>query len=132
MKKKTTPAKRAKKTSPSKNGHWISQTELSRVHANLLEAQETLEAIRSGEVDAVVVSGPNGSQIYSLTSAEQPYRVYVEQMQEGAVTVSSDGMILYCNQRFADMMQMPLERVISSQISPSLGAAVWEKISRRL
>jgi hypothetical protein len=129
MKKKITPAKRAKKSPPAKSGHWISQTEFSRLHSSLLEAQETLEAIRSGEVDAVVVSGPNGSQIYSLTSADQPYRVYVEQMQEGAVTVSPDGMVLYCNQRFAEMMQMPLERVISSQISPYLGAMVWEKIS---
>ena len=132
MKKKTAPAKRAKKTSSSKDGHWISQAEFSRLQSNLLEAQETLEAIRSGEVDAVVVSGPNGSQIYSLTSAEQPYRVYVEQMQEGAVTASSEGMILYCNQRFADMMQMPLERVISSQISTCLGAGSWKQISKVL
>jgi signal transduction histidine kinase len=128
MNKKATTAKHPKKPSSSKNGHWISQAEFSRLNANLLEAQETLEAIRSGEVDAVVVHGPNGNQIYSLTGAEQPYRVYVEQMQEGAVTVSADGLILYCNQRFADMMQAPLERVISSQMSAYLAAEAWNTI----
>ena len=68
-------------------GHWVSDSEISRLRDTLREAQETLDAIRSGEVDAVVVSGTNGNQIYSLTSAEQPYRIYVERMQEGAVTV---------------------------------------------
>jgi PAS domain S-box-containing protein len=126
--KKKSGTRRAKKTPASKNGHWVSAEEISRLQANLREAQETLEAIRSGEVDAVVVQGPNGNQIYSLTSAEQPYRVYVEQMQEGAVTVSSEGLILYCNQRFADMMQAPLERVISSKISAYLGPEAWRTI----
>ncbi len=50
----------------------------------------------------MVVTGSKGSQIYSLSGAEQPYRVYVEQMQEGAVTVTPEGLILYCNQRFAE------------------------------
>ncbi|HEY1662682.1 MAG TPA: ATP-binding protein [Verrucomicrobiae bacterium] len=111
-------------------GHWIKEAELARLRDNLREAQETLDAIRSGEVDAVVVSGARGNQIYSLTSAEEPYRVYVEQMQEGAVTVSAEAMILYCNQRFADMMQIPLERMISSQILDHLSPEAWEKISR--
>ena len=80
-------------------GHWISKKELDRLQEQLQEARDTLEAIRSGEVDAVVVSGSKGNQIYSLTCAEQPYRVYVERMQEGAVTVSDKGLVLYCNQR---------------------------------
>ena len=72
-------------------GHWVAETEIARLKDTLREAQETLDAIRSGEVDAVVVSGAKGNQIYSLTSAEQPYRIYVERMQEGAVTIASDG-----------------------------------------
>lgn len=114
---------------PAKNGHWIRTEEFARLQASLREAQETLDAIRNGEVDAVVINGPHGNQIYSLTSAEQPYRVYVEQMQEGAVTVSSAGLVLYCNQRFAEMMNLPLERVISSRISACLGQEAWKQIS---
>jgi PAS domain S-box-containing protein len=110
-------------------GHWIPHGELSRLRDNLREAQETLDAIRCGEVDAVVVSGAKGSQIYSLTGAEQPYRVYVERMQEGAVTVAHDGLILYSNQRFADMLNMPLERVIGSPLGNYLLPKVWQQIS---
>ncbi|MBV8212365.1 MAG: response regulator [Verrucomicrobia bacterium] len=107
-------------------GRWVSEEELGLLHASLQEAQETLNAIRNGEVDAIVATG---NRIYSLTGAEHPYRVYVEQMQEGAVTVAADGLILYCNQKFADMVQAPLEGVISSVISSYVSASSWEKIS---
>ena len=110
-------------------GRWISKKELDRLQDQLEEARDTLAAIRAGEVDAVVVSGSKGNQIYSLTGAEQPYRVYVEQMQEGAVTVSEKGLILYCNRRYAEMLKAPLERVIGASIVPHLSAACWEKIS---
>lgn len=82
-------------------GRWISEDELSQLQASLKESQETLEAIRNVEVDAIVVTG---NRVYSLAGAEHPYRIYVEQMQEGAVTVAADGLILYCNQKFADML----------------------------
>ncbi|MBV8100017.1 MAG: response regulator [Verrucomicrobia bacterium] len=110
----------------SSSGRWVSEDELGLLHASLQEAQETLNAIRNGEVDAIVA---NGNRIYSLTGAEHPYRVYVEQMQEGAVTVASDGLILYCNQRFSDMVGGRLESVISSVICSYLSAESWEKIS---
>lgn len=116
-------------TAPSAEGRWISTQELDRLRTGLQEARETLDAIRNGEVDAVVVNGAKGSQIYSLSGADQPYRVYVEQMQEGAVTADESGLILYCNQRFAEMLGEPLERVISSSIVGILSARAWEKIS---
>lgn len=116
-------------SSSGRPGHWVTREELSLVQDRLREAQETLEAIRGGEVDAVVVSGPNGSQVYSLSSVEQPYRVYVERMQEGAVTISADGLILYANQRFAEMLKMPLERVIGSPAANYLPAEAVTLIS---
>ena len=117
-----------KKKASSKQGHWISENDFSQLQASLKEAQETLEAIRTGEVDAVVVHGPQGNQIFSLTSAEQPYRFYVERMQEGAVTISHEGLILYANQRFADMVNKPLQHVISTNISDYLESDTCEKI----
>lgn len=77
----------------------------------LREAEDTLYAIRSGEVDAVVVDGPAGQQIYTLESPDQPFRVFVEQMQEGALTLNSNGTIIYCNRFFADLVGRPLEQV---------------------
>jgi PAS domain S-box-containing protein len=113
-------------TGDGPSGRWVSEDELGLLETSLQEAQETLSAIRNGEVDAIVATG---NRIYSLTGAEHPYRVYVEQMQEGAVTVAADGLILYCNQRFADMVGAPLEGVISSVIDSYLSAESWERIS---
>jgi len=121
-------AKTEKKKTPLKRGHWLSTEEFSQLQRNLSEAQETLEAIRSGAVDAVVVNGPQGGQIYSLNGADQPYRVYVERMQEGAVTISREGVILYANRRFADMVNKPLEQVISTDIKGYLDVAGCERI----
>jgi PAS domain S-box-containing protein len=80
------------------------------------EAEETLRALRSGEVDAVVASGPDGDRVYTLEGADQPYRVMVQNMAEGALTCMPDGLILFANQRLASILGMPLDRVIGSSI----------------
>ncbi|HET7831945.1 MAG TPA: PAS domain S-box protein [Gallionella sp.] len=92
------------------------EAEIEELRVRLAEAQDMLRAIRSGEVDALVVQGPQGEQIYTLKSAEEPYRVMVEAMTEGAVTYSVDGTILYCNARFAAMMKTPLEQIIGTPL----------------
>jgi two-component system nitrate/nitrite sensor histidine kinase NarX len=90
--------------------------ENTNLRARLDEAEDTLRAIRSGEVDALVVSGAGGDQIFTLKGAELPYRVLIEDMNEGALTLALDGVILYANQRFAEMLKTPLEKVIGSDI----------------
>ena len=82
----------------------------------MMEAEETLRAIRGGEVDALVVSTAEGDRVFTLMGAEHPYRVMVETMNEGAITLASDGTILYCNQLFADIVKGSLEKVIGSSI----------------
>lgn len=89
-------------------------TENEELNTRLAEAEEILQAIRSGEMDAIVVSGSKGEQVYSISSAETPYRIFVEEMHAGAVTLSREGIILYCNQRFAQLVQEPVESVIGS------------------
>ncbi|HWM67168.1 MAG TPA: ATP-binding protein [Steroidobacteraceae bacterium] len=78
----------------------------------LEEAEETLRAVRSGEIDAFIVQGPRGEQVYALRSAEQPYRNLIEDMLEGAAILTTDGDVAYCNKRFADLVAVPLEDVI--------------------
>jgi PAS domain S-box-containing protein len=78
--------------------------ENKELRARLREAEEALEVIRSGEVDAVVVGGPLGQQIYTITNADRPYRLLIEQMKEGAVTLSKSGLIVYCNDGFASLL----------------------------
>ena len=86
------------------------------LEAELREANETLDAIRNGEVDAVVVGGPHGQVVYTLENADRPYRVLVEQMREGAVTLNSEGVILYCNQSFAELIGRRSEDIVGGQI----------------
>jgi PAS domain S-box-containing protein len=89
---------------------------LRELETELLEARETLDAIRNGEVDAVVVGGPDGQIIYTLENADRPYRVLVEQMREGAVTLSGDGTILYCNASFAEFIGQPARDAVGEHI----------------
>jgi PAS domain S-box-containing protein len=84
------------------------------LEGRLADSEGTLKAIRGGEVDAIVVSTPEGDRIFTLKGAEEPYRILFEQMNEGAVTTSERGHILYCNQSFADLVKVPLEKVIST------------------
>src|SRR5438045_3357211 len=91
-------------------------SETEELRARLAEAEETLAAIRNGEVDALVVSGATGEQVFTLQSAEKPYRLLMEAMNEGALTVHPDGTILYCNSRFAEMVKAPVEHVIGASL----------------
>ena len=96
--------------------------ELQELTSRMMEAEETLRAIRGGEVDGLVVSTAEGDRVFTLMGAEHPYRVMVETMNEGAITLASDGTILYCNQRFADIVKGSLEKVIGSSIYPYISS----------
>ena len=90
--------------------------EIETLRARLAEAEEMLRAIRQGEVDAVVVEGSDGDQVYTLQGAEEPYRRLVEEMQEGAVVITGRGDILYVNARFSALVGEPLESVVGTRI----------------
>lgn len=116
----------------SANHYWVSSSELHALKEKLREAQKTLEAIQTGDVDAVAVSREKGSHIYTLSGAEESYRIFVEQMQEGAVTVSEAGLVLYCNRKFSEFLGMPLEKVIGSPLADHLDDNVWDSIRNGL
>jgi two-component system, NarL family, sensor kinase len=97
--------------------------ELAEFRARLAEAEETLRAIRTGEVDAVVVADEHGPRVYTLEGAEHSYRVLIESMHEGALTLTKDAVILYANQCFARMVKCPLEQVMGSSFRRFLSAA---------
>jgi len=92
----------------------------------LREAEETLDAIRNGDVDAIVVSGADSQpRVYTLETADQTYRLLVEEMQEGALTVTRHGDILYCNRRLAQLVETQPERVIGGSLQRFIAAADW-------
>lgn len=77
----------------------------------LEEAEETLRAIRSGQVDAFVVAHEDGEAVYTLETADRPYRLFVQAMQQGAATLFEDGTILFCNDYLAKLLDAPTERL---------------------
>src|SRR5580704_8386151 len=87
-----------------------------KLRERVSELEETLRAIRSGEVDAVVISAPQGDQVFTLQGAEHPYRLLVETIDEGAATLSNDGTVLYSNRSFANIFDAQLERFIGTPI----------------
>src|SRR6476660_2599878 len=82
----------------------------------IVELEETLRAIRMGEVDAVVVKNGEADQVFTLQGAEHPYRLLVETIDEGAATLSDDGTVLYSNASFAAIFGVPLEKFIGAPL----------------
>ena len=101
-----------KKRSPQKLPA-LSRRELT---ARLSEAEETLRAIRSGEVDAIVVNGQGGERVFTLQGADHTYRMFVERMNEGAAVLSSDHTVLHCNGRFARFLGGGIQSVIGASM----------------
>ena len=66
-------------------------TAIDELHNRLQEAEDTVRAIRAGEIDALVVTGPLGEKVFILRGADHPYQVIVEEMNEGAATLSPRG-----------------------------------------
>jgi PAS domain S-box-containing protein len=82
-----------------------------KLRARLKAAEDTLAAIQSGEVDALMVLGRRGERVVTLKGGEPAYRMLVDAMSEGAATLSSDGVVLYSNRRFAEMIRRPPRKV---------------------
>ena len=71
--------------------------DINSLRRRLAELEETLRAIRGGEVDALVVSEGAANRVYTLQGAEHPYRVMVQAMNEGAATLTQEGVVLFAN-----------------------------------
>jgi diguanylate cyclase (GGDEF)-like protein len=90
------------------------------VPQRISEAADTMRAIRAGEVDAFVMSRGDDHQVLSLTTADTPYRKFVENMRDGAATVSSAGVVLYANRRLAELLDRPREAIVGKVLAQFL------------
>ncbi|MGY0036801.1 PAS domain S-box protein [Pedobacter sp. NJ-S-72] len=103
--------------------------EIKKLRLQLEEANDTIEAIRSGTVDAFVTKGDDGLQLYTLKTADQTFRVLIEKMGEGAVTLNKNGIILYCNSRFAEMVDLSLNKVIGKRFDQFINSYTTDKLN---
>ena len=88
---------------------------VEQLQIRLAETEEILRAIRNGEIDALMVEGNTGEQIFTLKGADALYRLFVEEMMQGAITVNTQGLILYCNRRFSQFLRRPQEQIIGQK-----------------
>ena len=99
--------------------------------ADLKESEEIVLAIRRGKIDALVMAGVDGEQVFTLQDAEHPYRVLVETINDGVATLDAAGVVLYANSRFAAILRIPVRNFIGSSlvshVSPS-DRAILEKL----
>jgi len=98
-------------------------TEIEELRARLDEAEQTLEAIRTGDVDALIVAGPQGDLVFSLIGAERTYRLIVETMNEAALTLDLKGNILFCNKRFSTLVNRPMSEAIGQKVTAFVAPA---------
>ncbi|CAK0763705.1 hypothetical protein CCP4SC76_3990004 [Gammaproteobacteria bacterium] len=104
-------------------GKDLASTDLDRLQLRIDELEATLAAIRTGEVDALVVAGSHGDQVYTLRRADEGFRTLVEAMGEGAAMIDQDGLINYCNPALARLAQRPVESLVGSSLANLLAKA---------
>src|ERR1019366_4193597 len=89
--------------------------ENKELQQQLREATESIDAIKTGNIDALVIADKKDLKVYTEKTADKTYRILIEKMHEGAVTLYKDGTILYCNSSFAGMVNLPLQKVIGTK-----------------
>ncbi len=99
----------------------LDSSELAELRRELSEAHELVRAIRAGEVDAFVLGEPDGYRVHALQDADTPYRVLVEAMRQGAVTVGADGTVLYANRRLLEMLGLDPREIVGHPVADCLG-----------
>jgi signal transduction histidine kinase len=88
--------------------------EIEELKNQLFEANSIIDAIKEGAIDALVLSKGGKPKIYSLESADFTYRILIEKFGEGALSVSEEGLILYCNEYFARLIDIPANKIIGT------------------
>jgi diguanylate cyclase (GGDEF)-like protein len=88
------------------------------VLARLAEAEDMIRAIGSGQVDAFVLPGGDaGRRVFTLETADRPYRMFVENMRDGAATISSTGLILFANRRLGELLSCARESIVGAPLT---------------
>jgi PAS domain S-box-containing protein len=113
-------------TSKTRRGDTL---EIETLRSRLTEAEEALQAISKGMIDALVVKGPAGPRISTLAGAQEPYRLFVERMHEGALTLGADRQIVYSNRHLADLLGYPVGQLVGRPVADLIAAEDAESLA---
>jgi two-component system NarL family sensor kinase len=94
------------------------------------EAEELVNAIRRGRIDALVMQGTKGEKVVTLQGTDHPYRVLVESINDGAATLDSRGTVLFANNRFAEILNIPPRKLIGSSLQNQLAPGKREELQK--
>ena len=97
-------------------------------HAAPFELEEIVDAIRSGSVDALVVAGEHGDKVVIFQGADHPYRVLIDAISDGAATLDYNGIILYSNKRFAEILNVSHENFVGTALQSHFSQPGREKL----
>ena len=89
-------------------------SEIAELKNQLFEANSIIDAIRDGSVDALIINDKGRPNLYSLETADYTYRVLIEKFGEGALSISETGIILYCNEYFSKLINVPANKIIGT------------------
>src|SRR4030088_2363818 len=92
-------------------------TKIDSLENRLAESEQLIEAIKAGEVDAFALNKNNQQEVYTLQSGDYAYRILIEEIGEGAINITEDGLIVYTNSCFTDLIKLPYEKVVGSLIT---------------
>lgn len=101
-------------------------TESNKLLKKLRADKEYRDALKEGKVDALVINDETGLKVFTDKASDKTYRILIENMHEGAVTVNKDGTILYCNSCFAEMLKLPLQKTIGSSLKGFIDLAYYK------
>ena len=96
------------------------------------QLQQIVRAIRESKVDALLLTDEDKQWLFTLKDTESAYRLLIENMSEGAMTLTREGAIIYANRAFADMLGRPLDRVIGAPVAHCVDPLDRELLSRLL
>jgi len=94
------------------------------------EAEEIVLAIRRGGIDALVMEGTHGEKVVTLQGTEHPYRVLVESINDGAATLDAEGVVLYANSRFAQIVNIPKGQLSGTSLQNNLSPGQRETLRK--
>src|SRR5436190_5538928 len=86
--------------------------EIEHLRHRLEESEATIRAISAGEVDAFIVRQGADDQVLVLDGVDRPYKLLIEEIQQGAATLTADGTLIYANRRFAELLGLSLSSLI--------------------
>jgi len=90
------------------------ELKIIELQSRLDEYEQLIEAIKGGEVDAFALKTNNQTAIFSIQTVDYAYRILVENFGEGALNLSEEGLILYTNNYFPELLNLPYENVVGS------------------